>query len=181
MTKSKLMPLLPYIGIPIIGVAFYFICAWRTDLFTVLLGEMLLLSGYVATVFDIKVKKIPNKLVLAMMAAWVLVMMPKLLLDTEVALVMLKDAGWGFLAGGGLFFLIYLISRKGLGGGDVKFMAVAGLYLGFGGVMTSMLYGSILVGLTGLILLLLKKVGPKDTLPLAPFLYAGILVTIFYG
>jgi len=43
-----------------------------------------------------------------------------------------------------------------------------------------MLYGTILAALTGLILILLKKLGRKDAMPLAPFIYAGILITVFY-
>ena len=81
--------------------------------------------------------------------------------------------------GGGLFLLVYILSRKGLGAGDVKFMAVAGLYLGFNGVLPSMLIGSILSCITAITLMIMKKIDKSATLPLAPFLYGGILVTLF--
>ena len=180
LTKEKLIPLLPYIGIPVIGTAFLLLYASQTDLFIILLCELIIIFGYAAAVFDIKTKKIPNKLVLAMFAAWVLAMMPKLFLDIDTATVMLWDAVLGFVVCGGLFLLVYIISRKGLGGGDVKFMAVAGLYIGFAGALSAMLYGTVLAGLVGLVLMLFKKIGRKDTIPLAPFLYIGILITIFY-
>jgi prepilin signal peptidase PulO-like enzyme (type II secretory pathway) len=57
-------------------------------------------------------------------------------------------------------------------------MAGAGLYLGFSGIIPSMLYGTVLAALTGLALMLLRKIGRKDTIPLAPFLYVGMLITV---
>ncbi len=76
--------------------------------------------------------------------------------------------------------MVYLVSRGGLGGGDVKLMAASGLYLGFQKVMQAMLYGSILAALTGGGLILMRKIGRKDTIPLIPFLYAGILLSTFF-
>ena len=86
----------------------------------------------------------------------------------------------GGAIGGGVFLLVYIISRHGLGAGDVKFMAIAGLYLGMNLVMSSMLIGSILSAITGIVLLCMKKISKKDEIPLVPFLYMGILLTIFF-
>jgi prepilin signal peptidase PulO-like enzyme (type II secretory pathway) len=171
---------LPYAGIPAIVTAFLLIYAGRLDAFIILLYGLIIVFGYVAAVLDLKTKIIPNSFVLAMIAAWVLAMMPKLFLDIEETIPILINSSLGFVAGGGLFLLLYLISRKGLGGGDVKFMAATGLFLGLTGVLSAMLYGSVLAGLIGLVLLLLKKIGRKDAIPLAPFLYAGILISVFF-
>jgi len=149
------------------------------DPFVMLRYELVIIFGYVAAVLDLKTKRIPNGLVLTMLVAWVLTMTPMLFLDTGAAIGMLKDSALGFVIGGGLFLLVYIVSHKGLGGGDVKFMAVAGLYLGFGGAIPVMLYGTVLAALTGLALILLKKIGRSDAIPLAPFLFAGILLTVF--
>lgn len=172
--------ILPYVGIPVLTAAFAIIHTGYMDLFVILLFELIIIFGYVAAVLDLTTKRIPNVLVLVMLAAWVLVMMPKLLVDTDTAIGMLTDSAIGFAVAGGLFLLVYLVSRKGLGGGDVKFMAAAGLYTGYSGILPAMLYGTILAGITGLVLLGLKKIGKKDTMPLAPFLYAGILIAVFY-
>jgi len=115
-----------------------------------------------------------------MLAAWVIIVTPQLFFDIEGTLMFIRNALFGLLAGGGLPLLIYLISRKGLGGGDVKFMAMAGLYLGLGMILPAMLFGSILAGLTGLVLIIIKKIGRKDSIPLAPFMCAGIILTIFF-
>jgi prepilin signal peptidase PulO-like enzyme (type II secretory pathway) len=66
-----------------------------------------------------------------------------------------------------------------LGGGDVKFMSVAGLYLGFSGTIPVILFGTVIAALTGLVLILLKKINRKDSIPLAPFLFIGIIITVF--
>jgi len=179
MKAMKLKQNLPFAGMPIIIAALLIINAGEADAFALLMLSLMLAFGYAAAVIDVKLSPIPNKLVLAMLAAWVLAMTPKLFLDTDGAVALLLDSAAGFAVGGGLFLLIYLISQKGLGGGDVKFMAGAGLYLGFSGTVASMLYGTVLAALTGLILMLLRKIGRKDTMPLAPFLYTGMLITVF--
>jgi len=100
--------------------------------------------------------------------------------DTAGALLVLLEAALGFAISGGMFLFVYLISRRGLGGGDVKFMAAAGLYLGFSGVLPVIFCGALLAGVTALALMLFKRLGSKDTMPLAPFLYLGILITLFF-
>ena len=41
-----------------------------------------------------------------------------------------------------------------------------------------MLYGSVLAAVAGLLLILGKKITPKDAIPLVPFLYIGMLLTL---
>jgi len=179
MTRGIIKTTWLYAGLPVAAIALLLARVGRTDAFGILLLELIVIFGYVASVMDIKAKRIPNELILAMIAAWVLIITPKLFIDTEAGVSLLKDSALGFLIGGGLFMVVYLVSRKGLGGGDVKFMAAAGLYLGFGGTIPAMLFGTILAALTGLALILMKKIGRKDTIPLAPFLYIGMLITVF--
>ncbi len=179
--KENLEKFLPYIGLPIIGITLL-INRWEElDRFVLLQYEILLVFSYIGTVTDIKSKRIPNNLILAMFGVWVLTMMPKLFFDIDRGIILLKDSIFGFIIGGGLFLLVYIISRRGLGGGDVKFMAVTGLYTGFAGVISVMLYGTGIIAILGLILLLLKKIGRKDTMPLVPFLYIGILIVTFFS
>lgn len=180
MNIHKLKPVVPYLGIPVLGLALWLIHGPEYDAFTLLAYELLVGFGYVAALSDLRSKRIPNEYIVAMFAAWIMIMVPQLFVNTESALSSLKNAIAGFGLGGGLFLLVYLISRKGLGGGDVKLMAAFGLYLGFGNVLPAMLYGSILSALTALILVLLKRIGRKDAIPLAPFLYIGVLLTIFF-
>ena len=147
--------------------------------YAVLMSGLLILFGYVAMVFDINTKKIPNILVLSMLAAWLLLIAPLMFVEPEIGVRILLESVYGFAIGGGLFLFVYFISSKGLGGGDVKFMAVSGLYLGLSGTISSILYGTVLAAVTGLLLILIKKIGRKDAIPLAPFLFAGMMITLF--
>jgi len=179
MTGNELKQRLSYAGIPIIATALLIIQAGRAETLIVIRNEILIIFGYLAAVYDLKLRKIPNSLVLSMLGTWVLLMALGLCFDTDTALGLLRDSVLGFVLGGGLFLITYLVSRKGLGGGYVKFMAGAGLYLGFYGVIPAIFCGTLLAALTGLVLILLKKLGRKDMVPLAPFLFIGILITVF--
>lgn len=170
--------LLPYAGLPVVMAGLGLVKAARLEGIDLLLMEVVAAFGYVAMIDDLQRHQVSNKLVLAMLGAWVLVMVPQLFWRTENALPLLVNGAVGFAVAGALFLLVYYVSRKGLGGGDVKFMAAAGLYLGLNGVLPTMLYGSILAALTGGLLILLKKIGKKDPIPLIPFLYVGMVLSI---
>jgi len=145
---------------------------------TVLMHGLLIVFGYIASVADLKKRIIPNKLVLTMLIVWSMAIIPNLYINSSKAVLILTDSVLGFAFSGGLFMLVYVISKKGLGGGDVKFMAAAGLYLGFDGAISSVFIGTVIAALTGGLLIILKKIGRKDPIPLVPFLYAGIMTTV---
>ena len=150
------------------------------DLITLLLpGALLIFFGALAAASDIREKRVSNSLILAMLGAWIVVMMPRLFLYTEDAVPELLDSALGFGVSGVLMLLVYLVSRKGMGGADVKFMAAAGLYLGLRGGLTTLLIGSVLAAVACGILLLLKKLSRQDSIPLIPFLFLGILFSLY--
>lgn len=71
------------------------------------------------------------------------------------------------------FLLANLIRPEGMGMGDVKLVAVVGLYLGQQ-VWIALVIGLALAGLTGVLIALGRRLPPSRTaLPLAPFLAAG--------
>jgi len=166
-------------GLLIILSVWVILFAETLSMFLLFRTGLLIILSYIAMVTDINTKQIPNALILAMLAGWLLLIMPMIFIDMENGIRVLMDSIYGLLLGGGLFLLVYLLSRKGLGGGDVKFMSVAGLYLGFSATIPVILFGTILAALTGLVLILLKKINRKDSIPLAPFLFIGILITVF--
>ena len=178
-SSYKLKQALPYAVLPFICAALFLARVGKPDALILLRFELLLITGYIAAVLDLKTRRIPNGLILLMLSAWTIIMTPYLFINTDAAVSAFIDSAAGFAIGGGLFLLVYIISRKGLGGGDVKFMAAAGAFLGFSGTIPALLFGSVFAALTGLTLIMLKKIGRKDTIPLAPFLYIGILITIF--
>ncbi|NLC41733.1 MAG: prepilin peptidase [Erysipelothrix sp.] len=78
-------------------------------------------------------------------------------------------------------FLLIAGLTGGLGGGDVKLMAVAGLYLGWQNVLVSFFIASITGGLYAIYLILFKKQGRKAEMPFGPFLCLGILIASLYA
>ena len=163
----------------IILVLWLILCAGKLTMFFILRTAMLITFSFIAMLIDVRKRCIPNMLVFGMFTGWLLLMAPKLFMDIQAGIPILTDSVIGLLIGGGVFLSVYLLSRRGLGGGDVKFMAVAGLFLGFCGTLPAILYGTVLAALSGLILIALKRIKRKDAIPLAPFLFAGIMVTVF--
>jgi len=83
----------------------------------------------------------------------------------------------------GLVFLLIpaLISRGGMGWGDVKMAALIGLVTGFPLVLVALLLGTISGGLVAGILLLLKIKKRKDAIPFGPFLSLATIATLLWG
>ena len=90
-----------------------------------------------------------------------------------------------FAVGGSIGFalllLIAIISRGGMGWGDVKLAALIGLATGFPLVLLALLIGAIIGGLVAVALLIAKKRGRKEAIPFGPFLSLATLVTLLWG
>jgi leader peptidase (prepilin peptidase)/N-methyltransferase len=93
----------------------------------------------------------------------------------------LQSVALGFLIGGALFYVISMLSRGGMGGGDIKLMAVLGFSVGWPYVLIIFMISFVLGALAGVILLAAGKRVLKDSLPFAPFLSLGFLLVIFWG
>lgn len=178
MKQIKWKAFTPYAAIPVLLLLLLAIEWKKEDAFTLLMQGTLLIFGYLAALGDYREMRVPNQLVLAMLCIWVFLMVPQLFFHTEKALFTLVSSVIGAVMSGVLFLLVYVVSRKGLGGGDVKLMAASGLYLGVENVLSAMLYGSVFAAGFGIIMLLRKKIGPRDPIPLVPFLYAGMLASM---
>ena len=99
--------------------------------------------------------------------------------------VFLNLAHWydyviGFFAVSGLFLIMYWITKgRGIGGGDIKLMAAAGLLLGWQNILLSLMIGSIA---GSVIHLALMKIQGKDrVLAFGPYLAFGIFISMLYG
>lgn len=85
------------------------------------------------------------------------------------------------LGAGVAFFLIAVLSRGGMGGGDVKLAAVMGAFLGWPLIAAAMFISFLLGGVVGITLLLARLRGRKDPVPFGPFLAVGGLGALFWG
>ncbi|MCG6550906.1 MAG: prepilin peptidase [Candidatus Magnetominusculus sp. LBB02] len=87
----------------------------------------------------------------------------------------------GLLTGGLIFYVIAVASRGGMGGGDIKFMAMTGATLGWKSVLLTIFIGSFAGSMYGLSLMVFKGKGRKTKIPFGPFLALGAAVSLFYG
>jgi leader peptidase (prepilin peptidase)/N-methyltransferase len=83
--------------------------------------------------------------------------------------------------GGGIMLVIAVASRGGMGGGDIKFAAALGIWLGWKLTLLTLFLAFILGGLGGGIVLLLKLKGRKDYIPFGPFIALGAFISLLYG
>lgn len=95
------------------------------------------------------------------------------------------DSGLGILLGGGSFYLLALVyylltKRMGMGGGDIKLLAMIGAFLGWQSlpfvIFSSSLFGTI-VGIGAMIK---QKKGGKTVIPYGPFLAVSALLYLFF-
>lgn len=86
--------------------------------------------------------------------------------------------GIAALAGGGVFFLLAVLSGGALGGGDVKLVAALGLWLGTEQLLSVVCLGMVFGGVVAGILLLLKKKKRKSAFAYGPY-FALTTVALF--
>ena len=92
----------------------------------------------------------------------------------------------GILIGGGSLFLVAwvysLITKKvGMGGGDIKLLAMVGGLVGWQGVAFTIFVSSLVGTLSGLAVMLHSRGGMKQAVPFGPFLAIGAITYIFFG
>ncbi|MFD1359634.1 prepilin peptidase [Fictibacillus halophilus] len=90
------------------------------------------------------------------------------------------DAVAGGLLGFCFLLLLAILSKGGIGGGDIKLMGVLGLVLGFQGAFLTLMIASVVGLIVGVIGLLMKKFTRKTAIPFGPYLALGALVTLYY-
>jgi leader peptidase (prepilin peptidase)/N-methyltransferase len=87
----------------------------------------------------------------------------------------------GALFFGGILFLAALLSRGGMGGGDIKLAATIGAFTGWPGVLLAFILASLTGGTWGLILLLSKQADRKTAIKFGPFLALGGWIAFVWG
>ncbi len=131
----------------------------------------------VISIIDLKHRVIPNQLSLGFIIIG-LILSPFLQGPVESII--------GILVGGGLLFSIayiyqLLTHREGMGGGDVKLLAMIGAFLGWKGAVFSLFAGSLTGTLIGIFIMVLKGGDTRYAIPFGPFLSLGAFAYIFWG
>jgi leader peptidase (prepilin peptidase)/N-methyltransferase len=91
----------------------------------------------------------------------------------------------GMILGGGSLFIVatlyrWLFKREGMGGGDVKLLAMIGAFLGWESVIVTIISSSLIGSIIGIIIIIFKGKNFKYAIPFGPFLSLGAVITLFY-
>jgi len=108
-----------------------------------------------------------------------------------LAAVFLAEVPWldallGVLIGGGILFVIAVVyelisKREGMGGGDIKLLAMIGGFLGWKSLIFILLFSSLTGAIIGIAAITIKKQDMKYAVPFGPFLSAAVVAYIFWG
>jgi leader peptidase (prepilin peptidase) / N-methyltransferase len=96
------------------------------------------------------------------------------------------EAAIGLLIGGGVLFTIAFVyelitKREGMGGGDIKLLAMIGGFLGWKSLIFVLLTSSLLGAIVGIAAMVIKKQDMKYAVPFGPFLSVAAVAYLFWG
>jgi leader peptidase (prepilin peptidase) / N-methyltransferase len=163
------------------------------------------LTGVVVLVLFLRYGWVPQFLVECVLAS-LLILVTFIDLDTELIPDVLSLSGlvlgfafsfltprvsWldsllGMVLGGGFFYLIAVgyqqfRHKDGLGGGDIKLLAMIGAFLGWPGVVFTVLTASVIGTVVGSVVMWRSRKGLDTRLPFGPFLAGGAMLYLFWG
>lgn len=92
----------------------------------------------------------------------------------------------GLAVGGGVLFAIAFVyeaitKREGMGGGDIKLLAMIGGFFGWKSLIFIFLFSSFVGAVVGLTAMIIKKQDLKYAVPFGPFLSAAAVAYLFWG
>ncbi|HEV2440261.1 MAG TPA: prepilin peptidase [bacterium] len=82
-------------------------------------------------------------------------------------------------AAGAVFLVLSIVSRGGMGGGDIKLAAMIGAFLGTPAVIVALFLAVALGAAAGLVLLALRLRSRKDMIPFGPAMAMGAIIAVF--
>lgn len=170
---SKISPIYPFMEF-VTGVLFalsFYMLGFSAELvFAILLMSLLV----IITVSDIAYMVIPDKVLLpfAVVLAGLRVFIP-----LEPWWDSFLGAGVGF----GVLFLIAVVSKGGMGGGDIKLFFVIGLVLGIMNTLVTLFLAAFIGSIAGIMLLKKTGKGRKTPIPFGPSIAAAAVIAYFWG
>ncbi|MEK3883610.1 prepilin peptidase [Paenibacillus sp. PL2-23] len=171
--KTSISPVYPLgelaTGFLFLWVYFTFGYSWET-----LVGLLLVSMCVIITVSDLKYMLIPDRVLLTFAPLFLLL---RLLYPVDS----IWDHVWGLLFGGGVLLLVVIVSKGGMGLGDVKLFALLGWVVGLPNAVVAFLMAFLAGTIIGGLLMLAGVVKRKQPIPFGPFLALGGLLAFAYG
>lgn len=144
---------------------------WRFGFSVEGLVALLFISLFaIITVSDIQYMVIQNRILLLF---GVLILFLRLYIQHTS----ISELFGGALLGFGILFALSILSKGGIGGGDIKMYLVIGIVLGIQNTFISLFLASIF----GLMVAALLKKGMREIIPFGPAIAVGSLLAYFFG
>ncbi len=141
---------------------------------------LLLTAALVLT--DLDHRRIPNRLTYPGSAVGAVLLVGARIFGPSSGSLLRAAAGAAVTFG--VFLLVGIVARGGLGMGDVKLMGVVGMYLGYLGwdlVVVAVAFGALVGGIPAIVLLATRRAGRKDELAYGPALILGAWAALAVG
>lgn len=168
-------------GIPVfIGIAFLFkeygYSYWKMQRYLILLYALPVLAW-----IDKKEKKLPNQILGVLALIRCVILVGEIASYTALWEEFLAHAFLGAAFSFVLMMAAYYISKKAIGMGDVKLLAIMGFYLGFSLNYTVLFVSLLFAAAYAVWNMLRKKLEAKDEIAFAPFVSAGLWLVLLVG
>ena len=172
--KPTIIFVLVYIAIALISVFVFN----KKDMPLPLIIEYMIFweAVFLCAVIDLKVKKIPNAIIMLLFIIRIVGLVLEYIADGKFTIDKISFSLLGLTVGGLFMLICMLLSRGGVGAGDVKLIAAIGLYYGLAGVLSILMVTLIFAAIFSIVMLATKKAKMKSTLPMAPFIFIGLSI-----
>jgi leader peptidase (prepilin peptidase)/N-methyltransferase len=151
-------------------------------------GFMFIAALIVISFIDLDVRIVPDMISLPGVSIGILVSIiaTYVIGDTSEVIPTPFSALAGILIGGGFLFVVAWIYERltgvdGMGGGDIKLLAMIGAFLGWPSIPFTIFVASLTGSMVGLGVMLATGAGRRLALPFAPFLCLGAILHLFFG
>lgn len=143
--------------------------------FKVVIGMILVSALLLILLIDWKTQIIPDQLNGLVLALALIKLVLSFSIAQGISVVV------GALLGGGIMLLAAILTKGAIGGGDIKLLFALGLFFGGIDVFSILLLSFILAALLSLPLMIFKRKGMKDFIPLGPAIVIASLVQLYFG
>lgn len=143
-------------------------------------NELVFAWLFVIAMIDGKEQVIPKALTTAGFGGWVLLAIISVLAGGSCKGV-LFFSGSGLLLGGGVFLLCRVLTKGGIGMGDIRMFSVLGLLYGMNYTFSILFFTILFLSIFGIAATLMKKKNMKSMIAMGPFTLAAYLCSCLLG
>ncbi len=146
------------------------------DTFTYFKYSIVVVFVLVIAFIDAKTYTIPLVLLYVLIGLRIILILFEILLNSSMIMDIFQLYGFGILFALGISGIVYFISKKGLGEGDIILITIIASYVGLYNIMAIYFLSSVLMLIIALFLVIIKKNKMKDVFPMVPAIAIALIV-----